>query len=80
MQFFPKDNQIDYGPKNKYGQRKRTIGIHGIYTDQYTQRESAIKSNNINTKSMTNGCINAHDFFYGELRDHLDIGSSVYVS
>jgi hypothetical protein len=44
MQFFPKDNQIDYGPLNKNGDRKWTIGIHELYADNYAARDNAIKS------------------------------------
>lgn len=80
MQFFPKDNQIDYGPLNKNGDRKWTIGIHELYSDAYANRDAAIRSSNVADKFLSNGCINMHNDYYAEVRDHLGIWSSVYVS
>lgn len=80
MQFFPKDNQIDYGPLNKNGDRKWTIGIHELYSNEYTKRDAAIRSSNVHDKFLSNGCINMHNNYYAEVWDHLHIGSSVYVS
>ncbi len=80
MQFFPNDNQIDYGPLNKNGHRKWTIGIHELYSGAYAQRDAAIRSTNVNDKFLSNGCINMHNDHYAEMWDHLDVGSKVYVS
>ena len=80
MQFFPKDGQIDYGDLNKNGDRKRTIGIHELYENEYTKRNAAIQSDNVNDKFLSNGCINMHNAYYAEVWDHLGIGSMVYVS
>lgn len=80
MQFFPKDSQIDYGPLNKNGDRKWTIGIHELYSNEYAKRDGAIRSSNVYDKFLSNGCINMHNNYYAEVWDHLGIGSSVYVS
>jgi len=73
MQLYPKDGQIDYGDLNKNGDRKWTIGIHELYQNEYSKRNTAIQSGNVNDKFLSNGCLNMHDDYYAEVWDHLEI-------
>jgi len=79
MQLVPQDAQMRYAT-DKNGNYLWALGFHQIYKPEHSKRDSALRSANSYGKFITNGCINVHDDYFSELRDHLDKGSQVYVT
>lgn len=83
MTLEPKDGQITYrthksGPDA--GKYARSIGFHKIYEPSKDIRNIALKSDDVNARFMTNGCINIDTYSYSELYDHLAQNAAVYVT
>ncbi|HKL44544.1 MAG TPA: L,D-transpeptidase, partial [Candidatus Absconditabacterales bacterium] len=58
---------------------KYTMGIHGTY-EKDPSRDFKIKSENSKDRRTSNGCINLEDATFGEIYNHLILGSTLYIT
>ena len=60
--------------------RPHTMWIHALYKNEYEKRLNWIKSNNTSDHRITHGCPNVYLDTFGELFNHLNIGSVIYIT
>jgi hypothetical protein len=71
-------------PMNKqvvgYDNWKHTLWIHPLYINEYNKRLKWINSNKTAEHRNTHGCPNVYPNTFGELFNHLDMGSTIYIT
>lgn len=83
MQLTPQEGQITYRKFSKgpyKGLLVRSIGFHEIYKPEKVTRDQILKNSDINSKFISNGCINIDTKSYSELYDHISTESLIYIT
>jgi hypothetical protein len=83
MQLTPQEGQITYRKFSKgpyKGLLVRSIGFHEVYKPEKVKRDQILKNSDINSKFISNGCINIDTKSYSELYDHISTESLIYIT